>query len=69
MKLATASNVSPTVLWPGVEVEQILEAIDRVQEDQVVSAAVAEGLQIALNCPPSRIEVTRLPVRNRQRQG
>ena len=66
MKLATALNVSPTVLWPGVEVQQILDAIDRVQEDQVMSAAEAEALQAALKRPPSRIEVTRLPVRNRR---
>jgi transcriptional regulator with XRE-family HTH domain len=66
MKLATALNVSPTVLWPGVEVQQILDAIDRVQDDQVMSAAEAEALQAALNRPPSRIEVTRLPVRNRR---
>ncbi len=61
MKLATALNVSPTVLWPGIEVQQILDAIDRVQDDQVMSAAEAEALQAALNRPPSRIEVTRLP--------
>ncbi len=66
MKLATALNVSPTALWPGVEVQQILDAIDRVQDDQVMSAAEAEALQAALNRPPSRIEVTRLPVRNRR---
>jgi transcriptional regulator with XRE-family HTH domain len=66
MKLATALNVSATVLWPGVEVQQILDAIDRVQDDQVMSAAEAEALQAALNRPPSRIEVTRLPVRNRR---
>lgn len=66
MKLATALNVSPTVLWPGVEVQEILDAIDRVQDDQVMSAAEAEALQAALNRPPSRIEVARLPVRNRR---
>lgn len=66
MKLATALNVSPTDLWPGVEVQQLLDAIDRVQDDQVMSAAEAEALQAALNRPPSRIEVTRLPVRNRR---
>jgi transcriptional regulator with XRE-family HTH domain len=66
MKLATALNVSPAVLWPGVEVQQILDAIDRVQDDQVMSAAEAEAMQAALNRPPSRIEVTRLPVRNRR---
>ena len=66
MKLATALNVSPTVLWPGVEVQQILDAMDRVQEDQVMSAAEAEALQAALQRPPSRIEVTRLPLRNRR---
>ena len=65
MKLATALNVSPTALWPGVEVQQILDAIDRVQEDQVMSVPEAEALQAALNRPPSRIEVSRLPVRNR----
>ena len=65
MKLATALNVSPTDLWPGVEVQQLLDAIDRVQDDQVMSAAEAEALQAALNRPPSRIKVTRLPVRNR----
>jgi transcriptional regulator with XRE-family HTH domain len=66
MKLATALNVSPTALWPGFEVQQILEAIDRVQEDQVMSAAEAEALQDALNRPPSRIAATRLAVRNRR---
>lgn len=66
MKLATALTVSPAVLWPGVEVQQILDAIDRVQEDQVMSAAEAEALQAALNRSPSRIEVTRIPVRNRR---
>ena len=66
MKLATALNVSPTALWPGVEVQQILAAIDRVQEDQVMSAAEAEALQAALQRPPSRVQVTRLPVRNRR---
>jgi transcriptional regulator with XRE-family HTH domain len=65
MKLATALNVSSTVLWPGVEVQRILDAIDRVQEDQVMSATEAEALQAALDRPPSRIEVTRIPVRNR----
>jgi transcriptional regulator with XRE-family HTH domain len=60
MKLATALNVSPMVLGPGVEVRQILDAIDRVQDDQVLSATEAAALQAALNRPPSRIEVTRL---------
>lgn len=66
MRLATALNVPATVLWPGVEVQQILDAIDRVQDDQVMSPAEAEALQAALNRPPSRIDVTRLPVRNRR---
>ena len=64
--MATALTVSPTVLWPSVEVQQILDAIDRIQEDQVMSAPEAEALQAALNRPPSRIEVTRLLVRNRR---
>ncbi len=66
LKLATALNVSPTALWPGVEAQQILAAIDRVQEDQVMSAAEAEALQAALQRPPSRVQVGRLPVRNRR---
>jgi hypothetical protein len=42
------------------EVQQILNAIDRVQDDQVMLSAEAEALKAALDRPPSHVEVTRL---------
>lgn len=63
LKMATALDVSPTDLWPDLEVAAILDTIAEFAEEDVLTEAQAAAIDAAEKRPPSKIKGKRLPSR------
>lgn len=62
-KMAAALGVSPTDLWPDLEVAAILDSIADFPQDRDLTEAQAAALDAALARQPSRVRVRDLPSR------
>ena len=63
LKMATALDVSPTDLWPDLEVAVILDTIAEFAEEGELTEAQAAAIDAAEKRPPAKIKGKRLPSR------
>ncbi|QDV42215.1 antitoxin HipB [Stieleria neptunia] len=63
LKMATALNVSPTDLWPDLEVAASLDSTAEFFNDRELTAAQAEALDAAISRPPAQVKTRELPSR------
>lgn len=65
LKMATALNVEPTLLWPDLEVAAILDSTAEFLNDRELTAAQAEALDAALSRSPAQLQTRELPSRRK----
>jgi transcriptional regulator with XRE-family HTH domain len=66
LKMAAALDVSPTDLWPDLEVAAILDSIADFHQDRDLTAAQAAALDAAAERSPVKIKTRDLPSRKRK---
>jgi transcriptional regulator with XRE-family HTH domain len=67
LKLAEALQIDPVVLWPDLEVADILDAVVSFQEERQLTPPEADSLREALDRPPAKVKARRLPSRPQNR--
>jgi len=66
LKMAAALSVSPTELWPDLEVASILDSIADFPAERELNEQQAAALDAALARPPVKVVVRELPARARK---
>jgi hypothetical protein len=66
LKMATALNVEPTLLWPDLEVAAILDSTAEFINDCELTQVQADALDAASLRPAVEVKTRELPSRRRQ---
>lgn len=66
LNLAAALDVEPNILWPNLDVTDILDTVAAVQEDGEMDPAESDAIRRTLSNPPAKAPARRLPSRKQK---
>ena len=66
LNLAAALDVEPNILWPNLDVTDILDTVAAVQEDGEMDLAESDAIRRTLSNPPAKAPARRLPSRKQK---